>query len=250
LRVADDTPGGVGSVRCWSLLISPTACTDGGGACESCPENAVIRGTLGVGSLVQDGRLNRDGNSSECGSATACPSLIGTGTDRHYDAYTFEDGKSNACITVTLDSDCELFSEAYLNSYNPTNLCQNYLAEAGTSVIGGPKSYSFTVAAGARFLVVVSEVNLNGGCGYTLSVDGGSCRPRLNITHNAGNQVALDWTTAALGYSLEHTNVLRNPPNSPWVPVPGSPTINGGRFRLNDNIAPPPTNNFYRLRKP
>src|SRR6185369_7244764 len=150
-----------------------------------------------------------------------------------------ENGESNACITVTLEADCELFSGTYLNSYDPANLCQNYLADAGNSVIGGPKSYSFNVAAGARFVVVVNEINANAGCGYTLSVDGGSCRPRLNIAR-AGSQVALDWTTAALGYSLEHTNVLHNPPNNPWIPVPGTPTISGGRFRLSDNIATPP----------
>ena len=249
LHIADDTPGAVGSIRCWSLLISPTACNDGGGACESCPENAVIRGTLGVGSLSQDGRLNRDSNTSSCGSAKACPGVVGAGINRHYDAYTFENAESNACITVTLNSDCELFSEAYLNSYNPTNLCQNYLADAGTSIIGGPKSYTFNVSAGARFLVVVNEVNPNAGCGYTLSVSGGSCRPRLNIAP-AGSHVALDWTTSAVGYSLEHTNVLSSPPSSTWVPVPGTPSVSGGRFRVNDNIGPPPTNNFYRLRKP
>jgi len=76
--------------------------------------------------------------------------VTGAGT-RHYDAYTFENGESNGCITVTLDSECDLFSETYLNSYNPTNLCENYLADAGKSVIGGPQSYTFLMQAGARF---------------------------------------------------------------------------------------------------
>jgi len=249
LRVADDTPGAQGSVRCWSLFISPTICSDSGGGCESCPENSVIRGMIGVGSLVQTQRLDRNGTTSSCAAGKLCPGVTGVGT-RHYDAYTFENGESNACISVTLDAECELFSETYLNSYNPTNLCENYLGDPGKSVIGGPQSYALTVPAGARFVVVVNEVTADSGCGYTLTVDGGSCRPRLVINPASGNRVALDWTTAAVGYKLEHTNVLVNPPGAIWDPVSTAPTISGGRFRVLDNIALPPTNNFYRLRKP
>jgi hypothetical protein len=81
-------------------------------------------------------------------------------------------------------------------------------------------------------------------------VDGGSCRPRLNITPIAGNRVSLDWTTAAIGYRLEQTNILLNPPHPLWVPRSGTPAISGGRFRVTDLIALPPTNQFYQLRKP
>ena len=98
--------------------------------------------------------------------------------------------------------------------------------------------------------MVVNAVNPGEGCGYTLSVDGGSCRPRLNITPIPGNRVTLDWTTAAPGYLLEHTNTLGNPPHPLWAPVAGVPSISGGRFRVIDPIALPPTNNFYQLRKP
>ena len=83
----------------------------------------------------------------------------------------------------------------------------------------------------------------------TACTDGGSCRPRLNIAKASGNRVALDWSTAALGYQLERTNVLSNPPHPLWVPVPEVPVITAGRFRVTNNIALPPTNNFYQLRK-
>jgi autotransporter-associated beta strand protein len=252
LRVADDTAGGVGSVRCWSLFVSPTACSGGGGACESCPEDSVIHGLLGVGSLVQTNRLVRDGTNSTCALVKVCPGVTGALGDRFYDAYTFVNGESNACITVTLDADCNLFSATYTNAYDPFDLCLNYLADCGLSTTdaGGMRTYSFQMAAQQQFVVVVHGVDPGDACGYTLSVDGGSCRPRLFINPVAGNRVALDWTTAAVGYSLEQTNALSDPPHPLWLPVPGTPTITGGRFHVIDPIALPPTNNFYQLRKP
>ena len=249
LRIADDTAGGIGTLRCWSLFLAPTACTDGGGACESCPEDRVIRGVLGVGSLLQTDRLTRDDNSSACALPKTCPGALGSALPRRYDAYTFENGDSNACITVTLSSDCALFSAAYLNSYDPANFCANYLADMGNSTDTGATNYSFNVSASARFVIVVNEVDSLAGCGYTLRVDGGNCRPKLNIAKIPGNKVALDWSTAALGYGLERITQLRNPPNPFWVPVPEVPVITGGRFRVTNNIALPPTNSFYQLRK-
>jgi hypothetical protein len=106
------------------------------------------------------------------------------------------------------------------------------------------------VAAGTRFVVVVNEVNAGTGCAYTLTVDGGSCRPWLNIARAGANRYDLDWTTAALGYRLERTNVLRQPTAPAWVPVNTPPSIQAGRFHVVETNAPPPTNNFYRLRKP
>jgi autotransporter-associated beta strand protein len=253
LRVADDTPGGVGSIRCWSLQLSPTACGNQDGGCESCPENRLISGVIstnGPGNPAQLGRLERDGVASVCSVAKACPGFVDLVTARHYDAFVFENGESNACITVTLTSDGELFSASYSNQYNPASLCQNYLADAGGSVVGGPRSYSFRVSAGARFVVVVNEVNPGTDCAYTVRVSGGSCRPRLNINPVADNRVTLNWSSSALGYLLEQTNVLRNPPASLWVPVPGTPTISSGRFRVTDSIPPGATNKFYRLRRP
>lgn len=246
LRVADDTAGGVGSLRCWSLLIAPTTCADGGGACESCPGNVTLAGTLGAGSLVQTGRLNRNGTASSCAVSKTCPGSVGSAAI-NYDAYTFENGESNACITVTLASDCDVFSGAYLNSYNPASLCQNYLADAGTSTGGGTNQYSFNVPARARFVLVVNEVNTGGGCGYTLNVGGGSCRPSLNITALTNNQVRLDWTTAALGYGLESTNLVIGPGHPLWVPVPTVPVITGSRFTVTNTPASP---RFFQLRKP
>jgi hypothetical protein len=66
----------------------------------------------------------------------------------------------------------EVMSEAYLGTYNPANVCQNYVADLGASP-PPPGTYSFTVPAGATFVVVVNETTPGGGCAaYTLDVTG------------------------------------------------------------------------------
>jgi autotransporter-associated beta strand protein len=248
LRIADDTAGTAGSLQCWSLFISPTACTDGGGACESCPQGRVISGILGTGSLVQTNRLSRDGNPSTCGPQKACPGPTGALGNRAYDAYVFENGDSNACIAVNLQSPCgtALFSAAYTNAYNPASLCQNHLADAGSS--SPSTSYSFRVGPRARFVIVVNAVDPGNGCEYTLTVNGGSCRPVLKIDPLAGNKVALDWSTAAVGYNLLQTNRLPLAPNPNWIPATPAPLIFNSRFRVTNTMNP--SNSFYELRKP
>jgi hypothetical protein len=167
------------------------------------------------------------------------------GIPHFYDAYTFVNGESNACINVAITSACGLFSAAYSNSYNPTNLCQNYLADSGSGI---NTNYSFNVAAGATFVVVVNQVNPGDECPYRLDVTGDSCRPFLNIAQIAPTQVALDWTTAAIGYRLENTNTLANPPHPSWIPVGGTPVINNSRFHITNSITP--GNRFYQLHQP
>jgi hypothetical protein len=246
LRVTDDTGGALGTLRCWSLFLSPAVCTDGGGACESCPER-VIFGSLGPSSLEQADRLIRDGDPSICASNKVCPGPIGAGT-RRYDAYTFVNGESNACITVSLTADCNLFSAAYTNGYNPTSLCENYLADTGNSIEDSGSNYSFNVAARATFVVVVNQVDTTEFCDYRLDVTGGSCRPVLDIAPVAGNRVVLDWSTAAIGYLLEQTNTLSDPTLPAWSSVTPAPIIFNSRFQVTNNSIG--SANFYRLRKP
>ena len=249
LHVVDDAAGSSGSLQCWSLNIFDTVCTVGGGACESCPENRTIRGTLGNGSQVQTNMLFRNGIASVCGTHKVCPGNGGV-ANRLYDAYVFENGEFSGCISVNLSAECNLFSAAYTNAYDPLNICQNYLADMGVSLgsAGGNGSYQFNVGPRARFVIVVNGVSAGLGCEYKLTVTGGNCTPWLNITKAGGNQVDLDWSTAAVGYLLEHTNALPSSPQSIWPAAPGTPTISGGRFHVLDNMVP--TNNFYRLRKP
>jgi hypothetical protein len=127
----------------------------------------------------QNARLGRDSNASSCASAKACPSSLGTGT-RSFDSYTFANTSSVAtCVTVdvTADGSCsgnnQIFSAAYLDSYDPQNLCTNYLADEGQSPDLGYNAYSFEVPAGRTFVVVVDAVNAGGLCpNYNVNVSG------------------------------------------------------------------------------
>jgi subtilisin-like proprotein convertase family protein len=248
LLISDDTLNAVsGELDCWTLNVFPATCVPGGGICELCPA-VTLGGALGTNSLQQTARLNRNGIVSACGPPKGCPGTIGSGT-RSYDAYTFKNGPSNACISVTLTAPLsDLFSATYNGSFDPFNLCLNYLADVGTSTAAllTPRTYSFNVASNATFVVTVNEINAGDGGSYTLDVSGGDCRPVLNITAIAGNRVQLDWTTASAGYGLESTNTVIAA--SPWPPVTNVPAALNGRFLVTNNITT--SNRFYRLRKP
>jgi len=158
LFVTDDTANAIGGeLDCWTLTIIPATCVPGGGACELCPA-VTLSGALGTGSLQQNLRLSRLLTASSCGAPKSCPGLSGPG-NRSYDAYTFRNGPSNACITVALTAPLsDLFSAAYNNSFDPINLCVNYLADAGNSTgnLLAPTIYSFNVLANAAFVVTVN----------------------------------------------------------------------------------------------
>jgi hypothetical protein len=139
-----------------------------------------------------------------------------------------------------------------LNNHDPANVCANYLADSGLSTSSGSpnsRTYSFQVAANATFVVVVGQANISGLCDYTLDVTGGSCRPFLNISQTAPSTVTLDWTTAAVGYQLEHTNTLQTPGAPSWVPTLPNPSVIDSRFVVTNNSSGD-TTRFYRLRKP
>ena len=249
LRIKDGSAGDFGTLVCWSLFISPTACSGGGGACDLCP-NVTLAGALGAGSPTQSDRLFRNGDTSSCGFVTVCPGPVGNDFGTAFDAHAFRNGPSNACITVTLTAPtADLLSAAYLGSFDPNNICLNYLADAGDSTFGinlgtGPKTYSFSVAANAVFVVTVNGIYGSTGA-YQLSVTGGDCRPALNIKPATPNYVRLDWPTSAGGYLLQATPAVA-PTN--WTTLPLNPVVNAGRFAVTNRAAN--AQEFYRLLKP
>jgi autotransporter-associated beta strand protein len=242
LRITDDSGGGVGTLRCWSLTISPAACVDPGGPCEVCPE-ATILGFIGTNSAVQTGRLNGVAPASDCASNKTCPGLQ-TALPRFSDAFTFVNEESNACITVSLASAANLFSVAYLGSYDPASLCVNYFADLGSATDDGGTNYSFQVPGGSEFVIVVHQVDPSDQGQYRLDVTGGSCRPRLHITDIPGNRAVLDWTTAGPGYVLERAPTL----SGSWGAAGGLPTVINSRYTVTNAIGG--NTRFFRLSKP
>jgi hypothetical protein len=117
---------------------------------------------LDANDATQADRLGRDGLISTC-SGKACPGGGFPGTKR-YQTYTFRnDSGAAACFTVTINAALggagDIESAAYLGSYDPTNLCLNYLGDSAVVGLGttlGNTSYSFVVPGQSDFVVVVN----------------------------------------------------------------------------------------------
>jgi hypothetical protein len=127
-------------------------------------------------STITDLRLFRDGVSSTCPlPKPACPGTAGA-AGVYYKAYYFtNESAADECIIVRNVKDCnpQIFNTAYLNAFDPTNVCTNYLADAGTSVIaaGGQDSLSFIVPAGVQYCLVVNGVLVGDTCeSYTMYI--------------------------------------------------------------------------------
>jgi subtilisin-like proprotein convertase family protein len=126
--------------------------------------------------LLTAGRLTRDGVASVCGTAKPCPGTFGSGP-YFYDTYTLKNiSCSTQCITVTYAANGatgNCFVTAYNGSFSPANLCTNYIADGGVSSLSGgaPVTFSFNIAAGATFVLVVNEATISEASdSYTMSV--------------------------------------------------------------------------------
>lgn len=152
----------------------------GSPACTSlsCQGPSLIEGAITSTDLTQSGRLFRADPPSTCAAPQSC--AVNDANLRHYDVYPFINNTASVqCVSVTLDPACggSLYvqSAAYLGSFNPSGLCDNFLADIGaTSYVS--KSYSFSVSAWQSYSVVVNEVEPNTYCsGYKLIVTPGNC---------------------------------------------------------------------------
>lgn len=138
-----------------------------------CPGGTTYNGSITTSDPVANGRLSRDGVPSTCSVAKSCPGQY-DGLARHYDSYTYHNTTASPqCVTVHITEVCgnnALLSAAYLGSFDPNNLCANYLADMGEA---GPSfSYSFNAPAGSTVVVMVEENTSNVGCAsYTLQIN-------------------------------------------------------------------------------
>jgi hypothetical protein len=167
-------------------VVAFTVPTCTGGAPQTIPESS-----LTTSDLTQSDRLGRDGQPSGCGGK-GCPGGGFAGT-KYYKTYAFRnDGGAPACLTVTINAALggagDIESAAYLNSYNPANLCQNYLGDSGVVGLGTTipnASYSFTVPANSDFVIVVNTTGTTTSSVFDGTVSGffdfspgpGACPP-------------------------------------------------------------------------
>jgi hypothetical protein len=159
------------------------SCAGGGGTPTPTPTATpcaptVITGSIDGSDPTQNDRLNRGVISGCCGTTYSCQ-IFGDGQLHHYDAYVFTNTTgSTQCVTVGIDTDCQgnnfIFTAAYLGTFDPNNICTNWMADEGQSPIpGNPTPFSFNIEDGQTFVLVVSEVTANGSCpSYTMTVSG------------------------------------------------------------------------------
>ena len=93
-----------------------------------------------------------------------------------------------------------IFCAAYLGSFNPTNLGQNYLGDPGSSFTQSG-FYEVTIPANGTIVIVVHEVNSSTGCsGYRLTVNMPREAPSITATPDAnicgGNPITLTASAA------------------------------------------------------
>lgn len=175
-----DADGGAGTVGFLLPTCGPTA-----------TPVVFANQALTTSSSLQVSRLGRDGSPSDCSAAKSCPGPLQTATgNRFYNAHQLHTppGTAPVCASVKIDAQCgsgnEIFSAAYSGlaaSYDNTQLCGNYLGDAGVSGLGDTVpsvTYSVVVPPDQDFFVVVDTINSptetcsGAGNGYSVTVSG------------------------------------------------------------------------------
>jgi len=156
--------------------------------CAGGPNQTIPSSSLTTADLFQTDRLGRNGVPSTC-AGKASPGGIGTAGKRYYKTFNFTNTSGAAAcytvnITAALGGAGDIESAAYSPAYIPATLDVNYLGDSGIVGLGttvGNASYSFTVPAGAAFVVVVNTTGTT-----TSSVFSGTVSGFVNTTPGPG----------------------------------------------------------------
>ena len=136
----------------------------------------VIEGSIDLSDPTQVDHLNRSGIPQTCPASNSCE-VAGDQLLHHYDSYTFTNTSgSTQCVTIDTNSACTgvrfIFTAAYLGSFDPNNICTNWIGDSGFSP-DPDQAFQVDVDDGQTLVVVVSNVTAKGTCpAYTLTVTG------------------------------------------------------------------------------
>jgi hypothetical protein len=163
----------------------------------------VINGSIDLSDPTQTDHLNRSGIPQTCAATMSCQ-VFGDGLLHHYDSYTFTNTSgSSQCVTIDTNSTCTgvrfIFTAAYLGSFDPANICTNWIGDSGFSP--DPEiAFQVNVDNGQTLVVVVSNVTADGTCpAYTLTVTGlcGGFTPSPTPTATATSSASATATATA-----------------------------------------------------
>lgn len=167
----------LGIIFCSVLVFGASAARG-----QVCPGSQIINSSLdGANGPFQDGRLFRDALASTC-AGKPFPGPFNIGTQNNYIEHVFAPASSGSCVTVNFNvGTCGtgVFAGAYLNSYNPLNLGENYIGDLGASIT---QSFSFQVPAGNQLVLVATSVNGVTTCDYSFTVDNYPCLTNVSIS--------------------------------------------------------------------
>jgi hypothetical protein len=168
---------------------SPTPTPTGSPSCTP----IVVTGSIDTGDPAQTDRLFRSGVPQTCPATTTC-AIFGDPTPHHYDLYTFTNTTgATQCVTVDTNTQCTgtnfIFTAAYLGSFDPSNICTNWIGDSGFSP-NPDQPFQVNVNNGDTLVIVVSEVTPDAGCpAYTVTITGlcggGSPTPTATATATA-----------------------------------------------------------------
>ncbi|RYY40437.1 MAG: T9SS type A sorting domain-containing protein [Chitinophagaceae bacterium] len=134
-----------------------------------------VTGALTGASASNNIRLFRNSTVSSCANPKVYPGSF-TAVCR-YNVHTFLNGTAApVCITVTLrhtGTTGNVFMTAYVGSFNPSDLEENYLGDGGSSIFSGvEQTMSVQVPAGSTFIIVANTADPSFCDGYRISISG------------------------------------------------------------------------------
>src|SRR5215472_14254164 len=137
----------------------------------------VVTGSIGTGNPTETDKLAQSGIPQTCPPSTTC-AVFGDPNSFHYEAFTFTNTtNATQCVTIDTNTQCDInhsiFTAAYLGSFDPTNICTNWIGDSGFSPTPTMDSiFQVDIPAGQTFVVVVSEVH-HAGCDlFTVTITG------------------------------------------------------------------------------
>jgi len=206
------------------------------GECNVVGAPVVTTGSIAVSDPTQTSRMFRDGRGTTCLFNRTQTTSAGT---YQFKTHTFTNTTGGpACIYVDLDATgCgvatnQISVAAYLTSFDPANILTNVIGDPGLSTGQNfATAMSFTVAAGATYVLVVHDVNAGTACpSYTIrqTIANGCRNTGYDLANDGSADLALFRPSGGLATfqtkTLTGSTVSTQLGSAGDIPVPGDYT--------------------------